>query len=107
MIGALRHKLERLTLIRDPDMGGGAGESWQANGEIWASVDVLSPIRDITNDRRVFLKRIAASIRHFPDVREGDRVRFDQIDYEIVSIESDTDRQRRMVLICEEVAVSL
>lgn len=103
MIGPLRHKLERLTSAREPDNGGGATVIWQSMGELWARIDYLTPIRDLTGDRRSFLKRIAAEIRPHPALSEGDRVRYNAIDFEIVSIETIDDRQRRMTLICEEV----
>ena len=106
MIGPLRHKLERMTLSRIPDTGGGAASLWQVAGEIWARVDYLTPIRDLTGDRRVYLKRIAAEIRPHSTFCEGDRVRHADREFEIVSIETVDDRQRRMILIGEEVTGS-
>lgn len=103
MIGPLRHKLERLVSQRIPDDGGGAAINWQSMGELWARVEHLTPIRDLTGDRRSFLKRIAAEVRPYTALSEGDRVRYNATDFEIVSIETIDDRQRRMTLVCEEV----
>ncbi len=103
MIGNLRHKLMRLTAQRMQDEGGGAEIIWQPAGEMWANVDFLRPLRDRSGDRRSFLKRIAAQVRVDQNLQEGQRLRFDGRDYEIVSIESDDDRQRRVVLIGEEI----
>ncbi|MEL6111215.1 MAG: head-tail adaptor protein [Pseudomonadota bacterium] len=103
MIGPLRHKLERLTATRHPDGGGGASLTWDSEGELWARIDQLTPIRDLTGDRRSFLKRLAAEIRPDRFLQAGDRVRYDHTDFEVVSVETLDDRQRRMILICEEV----
>jgi len=102
MTGNLRHKIERLERVRVPDEAGGATIIYHNVGEHWASVETLSPIRDIAGDRRAFLKRIAAEIRKTPDIICGGRIRYEQSIYEVVSIETVDERQRRVVLIAEE-----
>lgn len=103
MIGALRNKLELLSASRAPDTGGGFEVTWQVTTEIWASINQLTPIRDVTGERRTFLKRLAAEVRSIPGLMAGSRVRFNTDDYEVVSVETLDERQRRLVLICEEV----
>lgn len=103
MIGTLRHKIELLTPSRDADEGGGAAISWLPGPELWARVERLTSTRDIAGDRNARLKRIAVTIRFRTDIALGQRLTFDNSDYDVVSIESDDDRDRRLTLVCEEV----
>lgn len=103
MIGALRHKIELLTPSRDDDEAGGAQVSWLPGPDTWARVERLTSVRDISGDRETRLKRIAATMRYRSDIVLGWRVRFDGADYEVVSMESDDGRDRRLTLVCEEV----
>ncbi len=102
MIGALRHKIELLTLSRVDDDGGGAAIVWLPGPELWARVERLTSTRDITGDRTHRLKRIAATIRYRTDIVLGQQLRFEGVAYEVVSIESEDGRDRRLTLICEE-----
>ncbi len=102
MIGSLRQKIELLTSIRTPDNGGGAIIAWVTDAVHWASVERLTSTRDFVGDRSNRLKRLAATIRHDDSITLGQRIRFENEDYEVVSIESGDDRGRRLVLICEE-----
>ncbi len=103
MIGSLRHKLERLTPIYTADEGGGNAITWHPSAELWARIERLSPLRDRTAEGRRFLKRIAAEVRADSSLTEGDRLRHDQRDFEVVSIETLDERARYFVLIAEEV----
>lgn len=103
MIGNLKYKLMRFIAHREADAGGGANIVWEASGELWASIEQLTPLRDRSGEGRRFLKRIAAEVRADSSINEGERIRYDERDYEIVSIESSDERQRRFVLIGEEV----
>ena len=103
MIGALRHKIELLTLARVDDEAGGASLAWNAGAELWADVERLSSTRDFTGDRDNRLKRIAATIRFRADIALGQRLIFAGETYETVSIESEDGREKRLTLICEEV----
>ena len=103
MIGALRHKIELLTLSRIADDGGGATVAWLPGPDLWARVERLTSTRDIAGDRTQRLKRIEATIRYRTDVVLGQQIRFEGDPYEVVSIESNDDRDRRLTLICEEV----
>lgn len=101
MIGALRHKVEMLTPSRIDDNGGGAAIVWLPGPELWAQVERLTSTQDFAGDRSNRLKRIAATMRYRTDVMLGQRLRFDNTDYEVVSIE-DEEPGRRLTLICEE-----
>ena len=102
MIGALRNRIELLTFTRFDDDAGGGSVVWLPGPEIWAEVTRLTSTRDIAGDRTRRLKRIAAAIRYRADIALGQRVKFDNDDYEVVSIENDDARGRRLTLICEE-----
>ncbi|VAW06623.1 hypothetical protein MNBD_ALPHA05-2353, partial [hydrothermal vent metagenome] len=45
----------------------------------------------------------AASIRYRADVGLGQQLKFDNDNFEVVSIESEDEQGRRITLICEEV----
>jgi head-tail adaptor len=70
---------------------------------IWAAVDELSSVAAVSGDRSRRVKRIKAFVRARPDFDLGARIRHRGGDYEIVSIESDDERGRRVFLIGEEV----
>jgi head-tail adaptor len=101
--GSLRHKVELLAAARTADEAGGASIAWSADAEIWARVERLTSTRDFSGDRDNRLKRIAVTVRWRAGLSLGARVRFEDADYEIVSIESDDGRERRVTLVCEEV----
>lgn len=103
MIGALRHKIIWLDVSRESDEAGGASLSWVPGSEVWASVERLASTRDFAGDRENRLKRIAVTIRFSMDAALGQRLAFEGEAYEIVSIESDDGRDKRLTLICEEV----
>ncbi|MFC2954046.1 head-tail adaptor protein [Marinicaulis aureus] len=103
MIGALRHKVILLDVSRASDEAGGASLSWGAGSEVWASVERLTSTRDFAGDRANRLKRIAVTIRFSAEVALGQRLTFEGVMFETVSIESDDGRDRRLTLICEEV----
>ena len=103
MIGELRHKIELLTASRVDDEAGGASISWVSGGDLWAAVERLSSTRDFAGDRENRLKRIAVTMRQSAAITLGGRLMFSGETYEIVSIESDDGRDRRLTLICEEV----
>jgi head-tail adaptor len=104
MISALRTRIELLGATETPDDGGGASLAWAPVAILWAGVARLPSMPDFTGDRRRRLKRIKALIRARSDVALGGRIRHDGADYEIVSIEEDDARGRRIILACEEVA---
>lgn len=103
MIGALRSRIEFLTPSRIDDDGGGAAVVWLPGPEIFAQVTRLASTRDFAGDRTNRLKRIAVAVRYRGDVLLGQRIVFDNETYEVVSIENDDERGRRLTLICEEV----
>jgi len=57
--------------------------------------------QDFAGDRSNRLKRIAATIRYRTDVILGQQLRFDNDNYEVVSVEDD-EIGRRLTLVCEE-----
>ena len=102
MIGAFRNRIELLTFSRIDDDAGGGAVIWLPGPEIWAEVNLLSSARDVLGERKRRLKRIAATIRHRDDITPGQQIRYETDAYEVVSIESDDGRGRRLTLICEE-----
>jgi head-tail adaptor len=50
------------------------------------------------------LRRIAATLRYRSNVRLGQRLRFAEADYDIVSVEITDGKERFMILVCEEAA---
>lgn len=103
MIGLFRKRIEILAETRIDDGAGGASLTWTVVEAAWASVERLASTRDFSGDRRTQLRRIAATIRWRPAAMPGRRLRVDGRDFEIVSVESLDARERRVVLIAEEV----
>lgn len=103
MIGLFRKRIEILSQTRIDDGAGGATVAWSTVETAWASVERLAGSRDFSGDRRAQLRRIAATIRWRPAAMPGRRLRLEGRDYEIVSVESVDERERRVVLVCEEV----
>jgi head-tail adaptor len=105
MIGNLRNEITLLSPSRIADSGGGAGLVWSPDGAaIWADVRLLSSTTDVAGDRARRLKRLSARVRPRDGLAPGARLRYDGVDFEIVSIEDADARGRRILLICEEIA---
>lgn len=102
MIGAFRTRIEILAPSRIDDGAGGAGLVYTPLESIWAGVERLSSAPDVTGEAGRRLRRIAASVRARKTLAIGQRVIADGGTYEIVSIESADDRERGLILICEE-----
>ncbi|MGE0409795.1 MAG: head-tail adaptor protein [Amphiplicatus sp.] len=102
MIGQLRKRIEILAPARAPDEAGGASLLWTSVETVWAGLERLASARDFSGDRAGHLRRLAATIRFRDGIGLGARLRFDNVDYEIVSIESLGDKERFLVLTCEE-----
>lgn len=103
MIAGFRFQIELLARGEAPDGAGGAAVSWRSAASIWAAVEHLSAVGAVIGDRGRRIRRIKALVRSRSDFVIGARVRFEAVDYEIASIESDDERGRRVFLICEEV----
>ncbi|MBI1365765.1 MAG: hypothetical protein GC153_07370 [Alphaproteobacteria bacterium] len=103
MIGLLRKRIDLLAPATAPDAAGGLSVDWAPSETVWAGVERLSSVRDLSGggDRR--MRRFAATIRFRPDLSPGGRVRFDGADYVIASIESADAKERRLILVCEEI----
>lgn len=101
MISVLRKRIEILAPARIGDEAGGASAAWTSVETMWAGLERLSAVRDIAGDRTRHLKRIAATIR-YRNITLGQRVRHDNVDYDIVSIETSGDRDKTLTLFCEE-----
>ncbi|MCB2114438.1 MAG: head-tail adaptor protein [Parvularculaceae bacterium] len=104
MIGVLRYQIELLTRSRAPDSGGGASVAYAPGARIWAAVDRLGSVNAPAGERMRRLRRVRALVRNRADVAPGARFRFDGADYEVVAIESDDEKGRRVFLIGEEIA---
>ncbi len=103
MIGSMRNRITVLTRHSVEDGGGGRAVTWQPEEELWAAIEKLSPVRDFTGGARRFLTRIAAEVRYDATLEAGRRLRIGNSDFEIVSVETVDERQRRLVLVAEEV----
>lgn len=102
MIGALRTLVDILGPAETPDDAGGARVDWAPAATVWAGVARLPSTPDFSGDRRRRLRRIKALVRARTDFVLGGRIRCEGVDYEIVSIEEDDARGRRLLLACEE-----
>jgi len=103
MIGLFRKRIDILSQTRIDDGAGGASLSWAPIEAAWAGVERLASTRDFAGDRRTQVRRIAATIRWRASAMPGRRIRLEARDYEIMSVESLDDKERRVVLVCEEV----
>ncbi|MEO0880307.1 MAG: hypothetical protein AAFY22_11425 [Pseudomonadota bacterium] len=113
MSGALKNKLILLRRTQTADLGGGASApTLSADKAVWASVERLTTAQDFLGPRgdggRRRLKRIAATTRaaHAAqlELAPGDLLAFEACVFEIMSIASADTRERRVTLVCEEVA---
>ena len=104
MIGGFRYQIDLLARSEAPDDAGGVAASYAPAASVWAAVDILPAVPAPAGARTMRLKRIKALVRSRADFVIGARVRFQGDDYEIVSIESDDARGRRVFLIGEETA---
>lgn len=103
MIAGFRYQIELLKRNETRDEAGGAVVAWASAAAIWAAVEHLSAIGAIIGDRGRRIRRVKALVRSRPDLAIGARIRFEAVDYDVVSIESDDERGRRVFLIGEEV----
>ena len=103
MIAGFRFQIELLARGEAPDGAGGAAVSWQPAASIWAAVEHLSAVGAVIGDRGRRIRRIKVLVRSRSDFVIGARIRYEAVDYEIASIDSDDERGRRVFLICEEV----
>lgn len=103
MIAALRYQIDILAASKAADEAGGSVVSWAPAATAWSAVDQLSSVVSTDGARQRRLKRIRALVRNRAGFELGGRIRHAGADYEIVSIETDDERGRRVFLICEEV----
>ena len=103
MIGALRHEILLMQPTRTTDSGGGATSSYEQSGTLWAQVEWLTPIRDVAAERRTFLKRILLETRVEDNLQCGAIIQYSDSLFEVVSIETVDERQRRLIIVAEEV----
>lgn len=103
MIAGLRYQIELFALARVADEAGGASLAETSATTIWAAVERLPAAASSTGGEPVRLRRVKALIRARPGAEIGARFRFEDVAYEVVSVESDDERGRRVVLIGEEV----
>jgi head-tail adaptor len=98
----IRHLVSIHARIRSGDGLGGASSDWIRVDDQWAGVTHLSSMR-AEDGAREPLRRIAVSVRNRSTIRLGRRVRFEDADFDIVSIETAGPRDDRYLrLICEE-----
>lgn len=102
MIGGFRYQIELLARSAAPDEAGGVAALYAPTISVWAAVDLLPTIGVVSGDRGRRVRRVKAMVRNRSDFEIGGRIRFDGVDYEITSIESDDERGRRVFLIGEE-----
>lgn len=102
MIAGFRYQIELLARNAVADEAGGFSVAYAPVTAIWAGVDELPAVSVGDGGRTRKARRIKALIRSRNDTPIGARIRFDGVDYDVVSIESDDERGRRVFLICEE-----
>lgn len=102
MIGRLRHRIEILAMSRTPDEAGGATLAWTPVETLWAGLQHLAASERNSASRIDRLKRVAATVRYRTNLTLGQRVRFADDDYDIVSIETADGAARFLTLVCEE-----
>lgn len=102
MIGSLRKQIELYEPVRIADEAGGAAIDFAPFAVTWAAVEHLASARELDGERHARIRRIAVNLRWRADVALGQCVGIGQERFEIVSIESDDAKDRRMTLIAEE-----
>lgn len=102
MTDLFRTRIEYLSAARVADDSGGAHFVWTVFARSWARIDRLAPARDVAGDRGRFLARVSALVRWRADLEPGQRFAADGRVFDLVSVESVDERERRLLLIGEE-----
>ncbi|MEM8987909.1 MAG: phage head closure protein [Pseudomonadota bacterium] len=102
MIGRLRHRVALQSAARTGDGGGGGSVAWTTFANVWADVRTLRSSDDAAADRDARLKRYRITLRHRDDVTFETRLVYRGAALEILSIQTEAERGRWLVLDCAE-----
>lgn len=102
MSGALRTRIALLAPTREADGAGGAALSWTIHETLWADVERLSGGIVTAGEQRRVRRRRRAIVRR-REIAPGLRARIENVDYDIVAVESASEKASRISILCEEV----
>ena len=102
MIGEMRERITLEMLVRIADEAGGATRSWTPVATVWARATPLSSGVDGGAERQRLRRRYEFRLRYRDDVDHETRVTFKGRAFDIVSLQTVAERNRLLVLTCEE-----
>jgi len=99
----MRHRVELQAPALTPDGGGGAARSYAAYATVWAQVEARAGRSDIAADRRERTRVFRVTIRYRSDVTFATRILYRGAPLEVTDIQTRQEKERFLVLTCEEV----
>lgn len=102
--GDLRHRVTIQQETNTPDSRGGNAVSWAAitNGTCWASVEPMKAYERFQHAQIQHAVTHKVTVRHRTDITAGMRVLFGSRTFEIQGIRRPDERNRYLILECEE-----
>lgn len=102
MIGDLRHEisLERRSLIDDG--AGGLTETWSSYASVWGHVESNSDAEQFRSEQTQFKRGFRIRIRFRDDILPDDRIVYDDVVLNILSIADPKGLKRWTMLTCRE-----
>lgn len=97
-IGSLKHKIEFLQQSTTIDEIGGRIDEWSVFKKVSANVSMASEAQRYYSEKLGVSYTHKIVIRELSGINENMRVRFDGIDYKILSIVEDQNRLRFQIL---------
>lgn len=101
-IGRLRHRLTLEALIRTPDGGGGASETWAAITQLWGRIRPTSGTESVDADARAGHVSHEITLRHRSGVTPAMRLRSGARVFEIAAVLDIDERHRWLKCFCVE-----
>ena len=102
MIGALRHKVELQSPSHTTDAGGGAAKSWPTLAHLWAKITPVSNNESVRQGKVQETITHNVTVRFRSDIGTNYRLLYDSRAFNIRGIRNIDERDRYMLLICEE-----
>lgn len=102
--GRLRHRIAIEDYVDSNDGGGGATRSWTTVAECWAEIQPISADERWQAERLQMKISHRVTIRYREGISPGMRVVFDQRALRIQTIVNPAERNRSLILMCEELS---